>query len=567
MIGGNIAKPRPCALDVLVALVVGASALGFTGCSESTDTLTGGAAGAPGDVQGQVDSGGPTKASTPATPGVTKLRRLTSTEYANTVRDLLGVTKVSTSTLANDTGTEFDNSGDLFSISAPRVEEYLALAEQLAGQVDTQKLSACDAMAKGEAACVDAFVRAFGARALRRAPEDAEVASYAALFTTTRVDNDYETSLQTVLIRMLVSPSFLYHVELGEAPPPDGTPPKVTPYELASRLSYLFWETAPDDALLSAAAAGSLVTPDDVAAQVSRLQADARAHDTMRHFHEQWLKVDALAGQTKDATLFPGFASAQADLVVALDRFLDDVVWQGGGDVRALFTASYAYANANVASLYGWSASGPDFVRIELDPARSAGVLTQPALMATLSHADKSAPILRGVFVMDRVLCAPPEPPPPGAGAIPPNAPPADTTREFFANLTAPPACQGCHGVINPIGWGFENFDAVGAWRTAENGVPVDPSGHLGVGDSQGDFKGASELAKKLAVSGTARACMVKQWFRFGFGRTEVAGDAPVLDDVLRRFDAAGDKILALPQVLTQTETFYRLHYSTGAVQ
>jgi hypothetical protein len=501
-----------------------------------------------------------------AAEGSTPLRRLTPREYNNTVRDLLGL-GASAAPVLDETGTTnagFDNIGTGFSVSEQLVGQLLDVAEQLAARTDPLKLSPCNTQTTGEPACARLFIADMGRRALRRPLEPAEATEYAALYDQTRTADDHPTSLRAVLTRLLIAPEFLYHVERGE-PAAAGTTgnssPRVTPFELAARISYLAWETMPDDALLAAAAVGSL-TGSEVGAQMKRLLADPRARETAWHFHRQWLGLDNLAGAHKNKDLYPGFDDARGDLLESLHRFLDEVVWTGG-DVKTLLTAPFIYATGKMAPLYGLSVTGTDFVRVDLDPRQRAGLLTQPGLLAMLGKADQSAPILRGVFVRERLLCAPLPPPPPGASTIPPNTPAARTTREFYANLTAPSPCNACHDQINPIGFGFEHYDAIGRWRDQDGITPVDATGQLTVSDAAGAFDGAVELAGRLAESRDVEACLARQWFRFGFGRFELAGDLPFIDQIAARLRTAGGRLTALPEALVDLEPFQRLHYTT----
>jgi hypothetical protein len=504
-----------------------------------------------------------TPGSAPAgAPGWSALRRLTAREYNNTVRDLLGNTSAPNDQTTAIAAGNFETSADTFSISSPLVEQLLTIAEGLARAADPARLAPCDA-GTTEAACARLFVQRMGRRTLRRPLETAEVDDYVALYTRARADNDQPTTLRALLTRMLISPEFLYHVERGEAAPADGSSPLVTPYELASRLSYLLWQTMPDEALFAAADSGALRARPQVLAQAQRLLGDPRARDTMWRFHEQWLQLAQLATTLKDAVKFKGFNTEKADLAEGMHRFVDDVAWRAAGDLGALLTSSYTFANARLAPLYGYAVTDAAFTRVDLDARQAAGVLGQPALMAALAKPDKSAPILRGVFVRERILCAPLPPPPANAGTIPADAPPAKTTREFFANLTKDPACAACHGQINPIGYGLENFDAIGKWRDSENGVPIDASGELTVSDMAGKFVGPVELAQKLARSRDVATCYARQWFRFGFSRFDADGDAPFVKDIADRFGAAGNKLATMPALLTQAEPFYRLHYTT----
>jgi hypothetical protein len=522
-----------------------------------------GAAGAAGTTGGAGTSGAAGTMAGGPPQGSTALRRLTAREYNNTVRDLLGLgaaaAPVLDETATSDAG--FDNVGTGFSVSEQLVSQLLTAAEQLAGRVDPTKLVACDTKAMTEAACARVFVADFGRRALRRPVEAAEATEYGALYDELRTaGDDHATGLRAVMTRFLISPELLHHVERGDAPDGAGSPP-VTQFELASRLSYLAWESLPDAALFDAAASGSLKGA-ALGAQMKRLLQDPRARETMWHFHRQWLRLDDVLGAQKNKDKYPDFEMVRGDLRESVHRFLDEVVWTGG-DVKQLLTAPFVFASAKMAPFYGLTVTGTDFMRVDLDPRQRAGLLTQPALLAMLGKADQSAPILRGVFVRERLLCAPLPPPPPGASTIPPNTPAARTTRELYANLTAPSPCNACHDEINPIGFGFEHYDAVGNWRDLDGTVAVDATGELSVSDVAGPFDGAVELAGKLATSRDVETCLARQWFRFGFGRFEIDGDLPLIQQIAAGLRAANGRLTALPEAVAGLDAFARLHGRT----
>jgi hypothetical protein len=536
-------------------------AAGTAGRSGAAGLPGGGGASMAAGTTGASGAGGGVAA---APQGSTPLRRLTPREYNNTVRDLLqlGATAapVLDETSTSDAG--FDNLGTGFSVSEQLLAQLLDAAEKLAARADPLKLSACDAKTTGEPACAQKLIADFGRRALRRPLEAAEVGEYTALYDAARTaGDDYATGLRAIITRMLMSPELLHHVERGVAAAAPTESPRLTQYELAARLSYLAWETMPDDTLLAAAAGGTLAGP-EVAAQMKRLLADARAKEMVWHFHRQWLRLDDLLGVTKNKERYPSFEATRSDLRESMRRFLDDVVW-AGGDVKKLLTSPTYFASPKMAPFYGLTVPGTDFVRIDADPAQRAGLLTQPALLAMLGKADASAPILRGVFVRERLLCSPLPPPPPGASTIPPGTPMAKTTRELYANLTAGSPCNACHDQINPIGFGFEHYDAIGKWRDVDGTTPVDATGNLSVSDVAGPFDGAVALAGKLAGSRDIEACLSRQWFRFGFGRFVMPGDGPLIDQVAARRRADGGRLTALPEAVAGLEAFGRLHYRT----
>jgi hypothetical protein len=365
-------------------------------------------------------------------------------------------------------GFSFDDHATASEVTDVHVEAYLKSGEQLAPSVT---------------AGAD-FVRTFGRRAFRRPLTDEEVSRYTAMG---------DTSL--IMQSMLSSPNFLYRSEVGE-PQSDGTY-ALTPYELASALSYFFWGSMPDEALLTAAANGTLQTPQGVEAQARRLLADPRAKEQLKHFSVQWLGVERVLTEDKSPTLFASFdADARQALYAQTQEF-----FAGATRFEDLFT--------------------------------DGGVLAEGSFLASNAHSDQTSPVLRGLAVRQRLLCQELGTPPPNAGNVPaidPNA----TTRERFSQHSSDPACHACHQYLDPVGFGFEQYDAIGQFRTTENGKPIDPSGDLadieGLGTgTHAPFTTLAQLGALIAASPSAHACMARQMFRFASGYVERPEDACVL--------------------------------------
>jgi hypothetical protein len=244
------------------------------------------------------------------------------------------------------------------------------------------------------------------------------------------------------------------------------------------------------------------------------------------------------------------------------------VIFDGEGDLSTLFTAPYTMANAQLAEFYGVTGpSGAELEKVELDPAQRAGIFTHASVMAINAQSNQTSPVFRGKFVREKLLCQILPPPPDDIDINPPAVDPEATTRERYEAHTTDPACAGCHNMMDPIGFGFENYDAVGLYRTKEGTLPVDASGEVvGADDADGEFVGAVELAKQLAESDTVRQCVVTQWFRFGYGRAEEKADDCTMDVLNEAFAASEWKIEALLLALTQTDAFvYRRAVKGGS--
>ena len=501
-----------------------------------------------------------------ATPqvGSQPLRRLTRAQYTNTVRDLLGIdTDVAESFPADERIGAFESNA-VAPVSNLVVEQYMDAAETLAEDAITLQrdvLVPCDPAIVGEDACADTFIRNFGARAHRRPLSEDDVELYTGIFVSGREGSGFDGGIQLVVQAMLQSPYFLYHVELDEVPTDADTIVAVDPHTLASRLSYYLWGSMPDEALFAAAESGALGDPDELRSQAERLLDDPRAADTIASFHEQWLHVDDMTAVDKDEALFPEFDEAlKGAMQREVGEFASYVIREGDENLRTLLTASFTVTDdPRLLALYGVErplghVPGDP---IELDGAQRAGLLTQPALLAKAAHVDQSSPVHRGVVVRENFLCQTLPSPPDDVDDTPPDPDPNATTRERFDEHTSDPACAACHQLIDGLGFGFENYDAVGAFRTEEGGLPVDATGEvLLTSDIDGPFDGAVELAGKLAQSENVHRCVSEQWFNYALGRVAGDEDQCSTDALYQTFEASDLDVRALIVGVVTSDAF-----------
>jgi cytochrome c553 len=348
------------------------------------------------------------------------------------------------------------------------------------------------------------FCRRFAERAFRRPLTEEQTRHYVdrPLASTA----DLEAGVKRVVLLVLNSPRFLYPEITGR---PDA-------YDVASRLSLGLWDSLPDQELVDGARAGRLGNRADVARQAERMLNDPRAHAKLRGFFLQWLKLDPAPDLAKNRSVFPDFDPPLAsDLRTSLELFLEDALWKGGADFRELLQADYVYLNGRLASYYGCKlASDAPFQKVKLDAGQRAGVLTHPYVMAALAYTDASSPIHRGVFLMRSVLGQGLRPPPEAVAPLAPDLHPDMTTRERVAMQTKPQACQSCHGVINPLGFTLEHFDAVGRFRAKEKGRLIEATGTYQTPSGQMmRFNGGRDLAKYLAQSDEVQDAIVEQLF------------------------------------------------------
>lgn len=445
-------------------------------------------------------------------------------------------------------GYLFDNNAEVAVVTATHVELYLRAAEDLAERalVDPVAFAGCDPDAVGPAACADDWVRRFGRRAFRRALTEEEVGRYT---TAVLAQAEFVDGLSVALQTFLSSPYFLYRFELGTDQ--GGGVYRLSAAELASALSFTYWGSPPDEALLAAAESGALDTPAGLEAEVRRLVADPRAQVMLGTFVVQWLGVEKVLTADKSTAVIADYDALREDLQDELRAFVAHVTWEGSGRYEELLTAPYSFINQDLAAIYGVEGvSGAELRQVELPAGERAGLLTSAGWLGAMAHSDQSSPILRGVALRERVLCQ--ELPVPPADV--PSVPEVDanaTTRERFAQHTADPTCAACHQFIDPVGFGFEAYDAVGRFRTEESGQPIDASGdmvdleELGA-DTSAPFHTAGELALILAGSTSGPTCFTRSLRRFALGYQEEGADLCAVNTLADDFIRTGGDLQEL---------------------
>jgi hypothetical protein len=488
--------------------------------------------------------------------------RLTNTEYANTLRDLLGI----------DVTTPLDPDGAAAGYTAglgardAAVSGYHAAALSVSSQTaQLLKLVPCDAstIAATPADCAAKFIDAIGPKAFRR-PMDADTrTALTGLFGVVNAKFGFNAGVQALTEQILQSPYFLYHLELEEQSQGPGQV-AVTGYSMASRLSYLIWASMPDDALFAKAAAGQLSTATQVASEATRMLADQKARPGLRNFYEQWLKVRSipLSKSGKYAAAYD-----PQSLLASFDAQADAALWSATGGLTTLLTGTQAFANATIAPLFGATGvTGTSLVPVSTNPAQRAGILMHPAIMATLATDTGSHPIKRGVFVWDQIVCQALPDPPPNIPAFP-GVPPNSSVRQAFEAFTAPALCQGCHSKINPVGFLFESYDTVGAYRTIDdNGQPVNSQVTIaGALDTTGNpdttlnvpTPNAVQFVTNLVADGTLTTrCMVTQLYRYALRRMESSADQATISKLATSYTSASQSTASLLGGLAQTPGF-----------
>ena len=488
-----------------------------------------------------------------------RLWRLTEAQYRSALKDALGLTDVGA--LPADDGGAFGNRADLLDVSPLLLAAYSDIAEKAAEQLIPAKLAelaTCQPLDAANAICADSLIRGVGKRLWRRALTDDEVSALKKLHTDVTAQLDGNAGLQAVLQALLTSPKLVFRSEVG-APVSGSTSRRLTPDEVASALSFGLWGTTPDAPLLDAAAQGKLAQASDIAAQARSMLQDPRARDVASDFVARWLGIDDVANSTKSAPLFPAFsATLMQSIANEAQQFAGATLWNGGGGLRALLTSTSAFVSAQTAPLYGLKSAPAVPQLTELNPAERLGILTQAAFLSAHASEDATKPVLRGKFIRENLLCQNVPAPPPNVNVDIPAAGPNQTARERFVAHSTDPSCSGCHQLFDGLGFAFENYDALGQYRTLDNGKVVDASGTLSdpaSGTSQ-SFRNALDLVRMLADNDQTYRCFTQRLFESFFGRTPVQSDVPDLERAQTAFHDAGYDVKSLLAQLATSDGF-----------
>jgi len=505
------------------------------------------------------------------------VRRLTHSQYNNTVRDLLGdQSRPADGFPKEDFIHGFKNQAEGQGVPPLQAEAYSEAAERLAQSAfrggDHQKLIPCEPASATDPVCAAGFVRQFGLKAFRRPLDDGEAHVYGELFRQeAERTGDFLGGAQMVVEAMLQSPHFLFRAERGPGSP-------FRQYEIASRLSYFLWDTMPDSNLLRAAQNGELSTVEQVEATARRMLEDPRSKSSLEEFLAQWLRFDRALSAIRDRRMFRGFSTELAAAMTEETRQLfNHLVW-ADRDFREFFTADYTFVSTDLARLYGLPVPTEEYARVVYPPESGrAGVLGHASLLTLTSKPSETSPTERGLFVRSHFLCHEVPPPPPGVNTALPviTEDKPLTNRDRLAIHLNSEACSGCHRLIDPIGLGFEQYDAIGAFRpeltlsfrseyedddrgrrkNVEVKLPIDATAHV-QGIENSGFSTPKELGRILAADGSCQKCIVKQVFRYAFGREETAADQPAIEGILKAFQDSGFRFRELLVALITSKPF-----------
>jgi mono/diheme cytochrome c family protein len=488
-------------------------------------------------------------------PGRVTIRRLNRAEYNNTIHDLLGIDFHPADDFpSDDVGYGFDNIGDVLSMPPILLEKYLAAAEkvlhavlntnqclEVAGPVvpreskvpePYQRLMVCQPGRKEDwGYCARIILERFARRAFRRPVAQEKLTRILSLFEMAAEDEaGFDQAIKVALEGILVSPHFLFR---GELQPDPNDPTAVHPVDelaLASRLSYFLWSTMPDDELFTQAERGTL--RQNLEGEVKRMLHHPKARALVDNFLLQWLQVGALKTVAPDPIGFPEF---DEDLRVAMERetqLFCGAIIEADRSVLDFLDADYTFLNERLARHYRIAAiQGPGFRRVSLRQTQRGGVLGQASFLTITSNPTRTSPVKRGKWVLDNLLGAPPPPPPPNVPELKTGKELTGTLRHRMELHRDNPLCASCHARMDPIGFGLENFDAIGRWREQDGPEPVNAGGQLVSGEA---FHGPAELRRILSTTKRDEfvRCLCEKTLTYALGRGLEYYDKCAIDQI-----------------------------------
>lgn len=562
----------------------------------SASSSSGSTASAAGTAPGSIGVALFSASCAPGAPKVdwSPIRRISRVEYDNMVRDLLADTTqpatafVPESEMTN--GVNFQNN-TYSGVSELIAQQYIQAAETLAANAvaNAAGLTTLLGCSTQDDACATQFIGTFANLAFRGQLDAAESTGLAQLYSTVKGQFDFTTGIQAVITAVLESPRFLYVTELG-AGAPSGNVVALSQNEIAGRLALLLWRSVPDAALLQAASVGQLTTSAQLQAQAARLLADPKAKGALDDFTTQWMQLQATPTLGKDTQFAAWNGNPKLGEEMADETRLNfsTLVLTSNDTLTTLLTSPSSYIDQDLATFYGVPLAQGATV-VVLDSALSggqgtfaptvlpnrAGILTNGSVLATQAHTTLPSSVLRGKLVRENVLCDPLPPPPPNVPPAPTSVADGGTTREAFEAHEVIPGCVSCHKYMDPIGFGFGNFDATGAYQATDaNGMsgtfpPIDSSGAVNpmrTGELSATFTDAVDLVTQLSTAAQTRECFALQEFRYALSRMETPSDACSAQQIYAAFSASRFNIQALLLAVIGSDAFrYRSIEAAGS--
>jgi hypothetical protein len=483
---------------------------------------------------------------------------LSQAEIDATIQDLLGdATGAAARYLVGDTFTPYDNDYTLQEASQALVESLEVMADDVgtrlvADAVQRAKVVPCTPTGAGDAACFQQFVQTIGKRALRRPLASDEIAAYMTLQSYSTEQNayvatDFYTGVALVIKAFLQDPEFLYRIEVG-TPTADGKTLALSGNELATRMSYLLWGTMPDDQLLSDADAGKLTAGPSRADVATRMLQDPRAKMLMHRFHAMWLGYRAI----------PQSAQLVAEFQKETDALIDRVIFDRQESYLQLFLENETYLDDTLADHYQLPHPPNGMGWVSYDGTGRAGILSHGSVLSAFSKFTDTSPTQRGILVRNRLMCQTIAPPPPTVNTDkpPPGTMDAVCKKDRYLEHSQSPSCHACHSQMDPIGFGLENYDISGVFRTHDDGLPqciIDGQGEL---PGYGTFSGPKALAQKLVDNDLVSPCVVKQFVTFAIGRPPLDTESPALDAFKTSFASNDHAFASLMVDIIRSDAF-----------
>jgi hypothetical protein len=507
-------------------------------------------------------------------PGRVTVRRLNRAEYNNTIRDLIGIDfRPADDFPEDDAGYGFDNIGDVLSLPPVLLEKYLAAAEEIldealdereerGGTPDVQPLSDSHRRILGDAPPTDPsardvrrLLRRFAMRAYRRPVSRAEVDRLVQLYGLARDEGDrFAQAVKLPLLAVLVSPHFLFRGEVQTEPDNPAAVHPIDEYALASRLSYFLWSSMPDRQLFNLARNGKLRA--NLEAQVERMLRDPRSGALVENFAGQWLQLRNLEIVKPDSERFPNFDDALRRAMRQETEMFFEQLLRENGRITDFLEAPYTFVNDRLARHYGIpDINGGEFRRVSLTGTHRGGVLTHASILTLTSNPTRTSPVKRGKWVLDNLLGSPPPPPPPEVPELESQAELTGTLRERMEQHRENPNCISCHERMDPIGFGLEHFDGIGAWREFDGESAIDASGRLVTGES---FEGIDELRAILAERRRDNfvRCLSEKMLIYALGRGLEFYDACAVERIVEQLELDDYRFSSLVHAITQSVPF-----------
>jgi hypothetical protein len=568
---------RPFGLCLGALVVLG-------GCGKTTlfssapARAAGGSTGAAGAAPAPVEP--PPPVQPPVDPGRISVHRLNNFEYDNTMRDLLGVDGMAQATFQPDEECEFDNCADAFSITDARFEQYFDNADRIGEEVfaDTSPAGLVQRYVYGlvsppctpsatDTSCSSKIIAAFGAKAWRRPLTTAEIQDLQTLATNAiSLGETADGSLKQVVKTMLASPPFLYRIEYDPDPTSAAAHP-IAPYEMASRLSYLVWSSMPDQTLFDLAASGQVLTDVILTQQVDRMLADPKGASFTTSFAGQWLGARDVQAHQVEPTAFPSFDDALRSALVTEELMYFDQFLTGPLPMTQFLTNTNNFVNGRLAQHYGFgNPTGTSFQMVTNGSPARVGFMGLGSFLTFTSYSYRTSVTFRGKWVLLNLLCQEIPIPPanePTLDPFPNNATNPTTqqedTRAKMMAYTATADCAPCHMLLDPIGYGLENFDAIGAYRTkysATSSTTIDASGTLPTGET---FSSLPQLAAILSQGNHLQQltdCASRKMMTYALARELTASDDPYLNQIRMQWSGQGYGLKVLMKDIVTNDTF-----------